>query len=113
MHTFASEAKACEQMIWKEVKERLINLFQNVADLQDFREHWMPDSKVTECYECGLPFNTLRRRHHCRVCGQIFCSKSVSCFLAAPADAGFQSQHYQVKLIFNLGFPAVMQMLPG
>lgn len=37
----------------------------------------MPDSKVTECYECGSTFNTLRRRHHCRVCGQIFCWRFV------------------------------------
>ena len=43
--------------------------------MQDFREHWMPDESVKECYECGLPFYALRRRHHCRVCGQIMCSK--------------------------------------
>ncbi|XP_038047871.1 1-phosphatidylinositol 3-phosphate 5-kinase-like [Patiria miniata] len=40
----------------------------------DFKQYWMPDSQCKECYECGEKFTTLRRRHHCRVCGQIFCS---------------------------------------
>ncbi|TRY71864.1 hypothetical protein TCAL_03156 [Tigriopus californicus] len=37
--------------------------------------HWMPDAVSVECYECGAKFTTFKRRHHCRVCGQIFCSK--------------------------------------
>ncbi|GAB1606466.1 1-phosphatidylinositol 3-phosphate 5-kinase-like isoform X1 [Argonauta hians] len=41
----------------------------------DFRQYWMPDSSCRECYDCGDKFTTLRRRHHCRICGQIFCSK--------------------------------------
>lgn len=35
----------------------------------------MPDSVSKQCYECSERFTTFRRRHHCRVCGQIFCSK--------------------------------------
>lgn len=35
----------------------------------------MPDSKSKECYECSMKFTTFRRKHHCRLCGQIFCSK--------------------------------------
>lgn len=35
----------------------------------------MPDSVSKECYECCEKFTTFRRRHHCRVCGQIFCSQ--------------------------------------
>jgi 1-phosphatidylinositol-3-phosphate 5-kinase len=35
----------------------------------------MPDSVSKECYECCERFTTFRRRHHCRVCGQIFCSQ--------------------------------------
>ncbi|CAM1296401.1 PIKFYVE (predicted) [Pycnogonum litorale] len=41
----------------------------------DFKQYWMPDSNCRECYECGDKFNTFRRRHHCRVCGQIFCRR--------------------------------------
>lgn len=42
------------------------------TELQRF---WMPDAKSKECYECQLKFTTFRRKHHCRLCGQIFCSK--------------------------------------
>lgn len=42
------------------------------TELQRF---WMPDSKSKECYECSVKFSTFRRKHHCRLCGQIFCSK--------------------------------------
>ena len=41
----------------------------------DFKQYWMPDSNCRQCYECGDRFNTFRRRHHCRICGQIFCSR--------------------------------------
>ncbi|EJD76582.1 FYVE zinc finger family protein [Loa loa] len=41
----------------------------------DFRRYWMPDSSGRECYECQERFTPFRRRHHCRLCGQIFCSK--------------------------------------
>jgi len=34
----------------------------------------MPDSACRECFLCGLKFTISRRKHHCRVCGQIFCS---------------------------------------
>nr|CDS22718.1 phosphatidylinositol phosphate 5 kinase type III [Echinococcus granulosus] len=39
------------------------------------RNHWIPDSHCQECFECGRKFTTLKRRHHCRFCGRIFCSR--------------------------------------
>ena len=44
-------------------------------DRSDFRQYWMPDSRGKECYECQEKFTAFRRRHHCRICGQIFCAK--------------------------------------
>lgn len=41
----------------------------------DMKKYWMPDSVSKECYECGERFTTFRRKHHCRICGQIFCSR--------------------------------------
>ncbi|KJH53544.1 FYVE zinc finger [Dictyocaulus viviparus] len=41
-------------------------------------QYWMPDSTGRECYQCEERFSTFRRRHHCRLCGQIFCSKCCS-----------------------------------
>ncbi|KAB7498624.1 Lateral signaling target protein 2-like protein [Armadillidium nasatum] len=41
----------------------------------DMKDHWVPDSHRKECYDCSEKFTQLRRKHHCRICGQIFCSK--------------------------------------
>ena len=35
---------------------------------------WLPDSSVTMCQDCAEPFGMMRRRHHCRGCGQIICA---------------------------------------
>lgn len=33
----------------------------------------MPDKLCHECSECGIRFTLFVRRHHCRVCGRIYC----------------------------------------
>ena len=38
-------------------------------------ELWMRDSNTKTCLNCEAQFTTFRRRHHCRYCGLIFCSK--------------------------------------
>lgn len=53
------------------------NSLSNYKDT-DLQKFWMPDSKSKECYECCQKFTTFRRKHHCRLCGQIFCSKCCS-----------------------------------
>ncbi|RLN74971.1 hypothetical protein BBJ28_00009523, partial [Nothophytophthora sp. Chile5] len=36
-------------------------------------QYWMPDHLCKVCYDCAAAFSLFRRRHHCRLCGQIFC----------------------------------------
>lgn len=36
--------------------------------------NWVEDSAVSNCTGCSLPFTLLRRKHHCRHCGKIFCA---------------------------------------
>ncbi|XP_053935943.1 lateral signaling target protein 2 homolog isoform X2 [Cuculus canorus] len=36
---------------------------------------WVPDSTCSQCSACHSPFTLLRRRHHCRSCGKIFCAR--------------------------------------
>uniref|UniRef100_A0A8D8DEQ4 1-phosphatidylinositol 3-phosphate 5-kinase n=1 Tax=Culex pipiens TaxID=7175 RepID=A0A8D8DEQ4_CULPI len=63
------------------VLERLRNLVSHKsADTQlykhtELQKFWMPDSTSIECYDCSAKFSTFRRKHHCRLCGQIFCIK--------------------------------------
>ncbi|KAF9486525.1 hypothetical protein BDN70DRAFT_870095 [Pholiota conissans] len=42
------------------------------------RDYWMDDENCKECYDCASEFTTWRRKHHCRICGQIFCSRCAS-----------------------------------
>lgn len=42
------------------------------------RDYWMDDESCKECYDCKSVFTTWRRKHHCRICGQIFCARCAS-----------------------------------
>lgn len=33
----------------------------------------MEDNSVESCFSCNVEFKLLMRRHHCRLCGHIFC----------------------------------------
>jgi len=37
------------------------------------REFWMSNQNSPNCSECHIQFHALRRRHHCRLCGCVFC----------------------------------------
>ncbi|XP_064465654.1 lateral signaling target protein 2 homolog isoform X2 [Ornithodoros turicata] len=45
---------------------------------------WLPDELISNCMECSVQFTILRRRHHCRRCGKIFCSRCSSNTLCLP-----------------------------
>jgi len=45
---------------------------------------WVPDAERDSCVKCSTPFSTFNRRHHCRHCGNIFCSDCSSKEIAVP-----------------------------
>jgi len=49
------------------------------------KEFWMPDTTRT-CYDCDTPFTTFVRRHHCRICGNVFCSRCTERVLQPHLD---------------------------
>ncbi|KAM4097619.1 hypothetical protein ACJW30_07G015100 [Castanea mollissima] len=55
----------------------------NVSRSRDF---WMPDHSCRVCYECDSQFTIFNRRHHCRLCGRVFCAKCTTNSVPAPPD---------------------------
>lgn len=65
--------------------ERLIELIRDKdalwqkSDALEFEqkmraeEHWWSDKETTNCLDCKGQFTWWLRRHHCRLCGRIFC----------------------------------------
>ncbi|TYZ57846.1 hypothetical protein PybrP1_003010 [[Pythium] brassicae (nom. inval.)] len=49
------------------------------------KHFWMSDRSSKACYECEVLFTFVRRRHHCRSCGQIFCAQ---CCARLPQSFG-------------------------
>ncbi|XP_023515845.1 1-phosphatidylinositol-3-phosphate 5-kinase FAB1B-like isoform X1 [Cucurbita pepo subsp. pepo] len=49
------------------------------------RDFWMPDKSCRVCYDCDSQFTFINRRHHCRRCGRVFCSKCTANFIPSPS----------------------------
>lgn len=45
----------------------------NIPHIRQEPPTWVPDSDVTHCSSCVETFTLLKRKHHCRYCGKIFC----------------------------------------
>ncbi|XP_036739224.2 FYVE and coiled-coil domain-containing protein 1 isoform X1 [Manis pentadactyla] len=69
----------------KYLEERLIELLKDKdalwqkSDALEFQqklsaeERWLGDMEANHCSDCKREFSWMVRRHHCRVCGRIFC----------------------------------------
>ena len=53
-----------------------------IEEKKDFdKKLWIPDEDAQNCYGCGSTFFSLfNRKHHCRVCGNIFCKSCLESF---------------------------------
>ena len=49
--------------------------------------YWIDERKCASCFECSKGFGVLTRKHHCRVCGRVFCHACSSHTLPPRGDA--------------------------
>ena len=42
------------------------------------KDDWRPDVEAVVCFGCTASFTVRLRRHHCRLCGEVFCAKCVA-----------------------------------
>uniref|UniRef100_A0A182RWJ7 FYVE-type domain-containing protein n=1 Tax=Anopheles funestus TaxID=62324 RepID=A0A182RWJ7_ANOFN len=54
------------------------------AQLGKIQPFWMPDNSTKFCMQCNQKFSVIKRRHHCRACGQVLCSSC--CCLKAKLE---------------------------
>jgi len=60
-----------------EIRNYLINIYNFYFIIFisfQAKRRWVVDEEVLSCPSCNLQFNSMRRRHHCRNCGKIFCN---------------------------------------
>ncbi|CAJ1019802.1 FYVE zinc finger/Ras of Complex, Roc, domain of DAPkinase/Ras family, putative [Leishmania lindenbergi] len=66
-------------------------LAKPVLDLSQVRcipiDQWVPDAHVVNCMapDCGNSFSLFNRKHHCRMCGRVFCSSCCNNLVYIPA----------------------------
>ncbi|GJP57240.1 hypothetical protein CLOM_g16268 [Closterium sp. NIES-68] len=65
------------------------------------RSHWMPEEAFKRCTNpaCAKDFSHRRRKHHCRCCGNVYCSKCTSYVLPLnPHSAMIESGGVKAKV---------------
>ncbi|WOL02593.1 1-phosphatidylinositol-3-phosphate 5-kinase FAB1B-like isoform X1 [Canna indica] len=77
------------------------------------RNFWMPDHSCRVCYECDSQFTVFNRRHHCRLCGRIFCGKCTANFIpVASANPERAKEDCERIRVCNFCFKQWEQRVP-
>ena len=46
---------------------------------------WIPGKNIKKCFQCKSDFTYWNRKHHCRICGRIFCSNCCNNWRKVPS----------------------------
>ncbi|KRX94914.1 Lateral signaling target protein 2 -like protein [Trichinella pseudospiralis] len=84
----------------------------DVAAEPKFGVPWVPDEECDGCSLCEMKFSFIRRRHHCRCCGKIFCGRCTSNTLPLPA-LGYAKAVRVCDRCFDQQLACVDEFLPA
>jgi len=65
------------------------------------RPIWKPDEVTDNCFKCNMKFTMTKRKHHCRSCGQVFCSICSNFEAELPVDLGYVGKQRVCQDCFN------------
>ncbi|KNB42706.1 hypothetical protein JH06_3735, partial [Blastocystis sp. subtype 4] len=77
------------------LKINLRNIEQQIRPGQ-----WVPDSEAPRCTYCNDKFTFVRRRHHCRFCGYVFCSSCCNHYMTISSMGDDQRLCHACYLFF-------------
>ncbi|CAK9099379.1 1-phosphatidylinositol-3-phosphate 5-kinase FAB1A (Phosphatidylinositol 3-phosphate 5-kinase) (FYVE finger-containing phosphoinositide kinase) (PIKfyve) (Phosphatidylinositol 3-phosphate 5-kinase type III) (PIPkin-III) (Type III PIP kinase) (Protein FORMS APLOID AND BINUCLEATE CELLS 1A) [Durusdinium trenchii] len=81
---------------------------QKVLKKRSSRQFWMDDAACKTCCNCEIAFSLLRRKHHCRACGRIFCANCTTKTVDGT-DYGYTGQ----VRVCDECFSAVQKVIDG
>ncbi|KDP33967.1 hypothetical protein JCGZ_07538 [Jatropha curcas] len=76
------------------------------------KDFWMPDQSCRVCYECDSQFTVFNRRHHCRLCGRVFCAKCTASSIPVPSDDPRSGEDWEKIRVCNYCFKQWQQGIP-
>ena len=71
------------------------NKFRNEIDRRNVgkvKPKWIPDILCKSCCQCNSEFSTVNRRHHCRACGYLYCSRCSEMTVSLPFHGSKQKR---------------------
>ncbi len=72
-----------------EFLDKVIKTLQ--GDKGGSKEFWVDDIRCKVCFCCEVPFNVFVRKHHCRICGRIFCGNCTKNAIPPPRESTDQN----------------------
>jgi hypothetical protein len=76
-----------------------------------YNARWKRDLEENACEDCELPFSFVRRRHHCRRCGGLFCdacsSKKLDLAVALTGENNATARNVKKARVCNACYNAV------
>ncbi|KAI6177845.1 Lateral signaling target protein 2-like protein [Aphelenchoides bicaudatus] len=86
---FEVSGKAATNNAESAAEETAVEVRESISLPTIIGVEWVPDSECENCVACGTSFTLIRRRHHCRNCGRIFCDQCSRNVLPLP-ELGYE-----------------------